>query len=116
MTQIAITRDRIQVRLSRIERLAAATRGIDLPLASITDVQVEEQPRRALHGIRVGTSIPGSTKLGRWYRRGEKDFVAFGRGERALVITFTGERWSRLILGCEDAVAVAARLRRSRLS
>jgi hypothetical protein len=65
----------------------------------------------ATRGLRApGLALPGVRKVGTWRRPGEKMLVCVRRGEPAVRVRLEGQRWDTLLIGTDDAAALAAEL------
>jgi len=64
MAELVIEGDDLVVRLSTVEKLEAVHGEVRVPLASVKSVEVLDDAMGAIHGIRVGTGIPGSVAIG----------------------------------------------------
>jgi hypothetical protein len=112
MTTINLTTDRLQVRFRPLEKLAGLLGDLDVPRSSVTSVTVEPDGLAAARGIRApGLGLPGVRKIGTWRGRNRKAMVSVRRGQPAVRIGLTGERYDELLIGVDDAQAWADRLR-----
>jgi hypothetical protein len=67
MTTAHVTADTLQIRFSRGEKIAGLIRDIDLPLATIRDVQVVPDGLAATRGLRTpGLGLPGYRMIATW--------------------------------------------------
>jgi hypothetical protein len=92
----------IEVRPSRFERIAGLLPPLDVPLTAVEGVEVVHQPLAEVHGFRLGLSLPGVRKAGRFARRGELDYVSVTRGQPAVRLHLTGQHFRTLLLGADD--------------
>lgn len=103
--------DRLLVRPVGLVRLWAWSKGIDVPLASMVDVGVEER-RGLLRGFRApGTYLPGVMTAGTFRSRGERDLWMVGRASKVLVIELLDEKYRHVIVQVEDPEAATEALR-----
>ena len=111
MTTINLSGDRLQVRFRLLEKVAGLLRDLDVSRSSIASVVVEPDGIAAARGLRApGLAIPGVRKVGTWRGRHRKTMVSVRRGQPAVRITLTGEKYDELLLGVDDAAAWADRL------
>jgi hypothetical protein len=110
MARLEVSGDRLVVRLSAWERLGAvALAEPSAPLAAVRAVRVVERPWRELRGLRCpGTGLPGVVALGTWRGRGMRDFNAVYRSGPGVLVELEGPGFSRFLVSCADATAVAA--------
>jgi hypothetical protein len=112
MAELIIEGEDLVVRLSTVERLEAVHGEVRVPFASIKTVEVLDDAMGAIHGIRVGTGIPGSVAIGTFSSRTAKIFaVVHHDTPRGVRVTLEGDHFDELIVGCPDPEAVAASLR-----
>lgn len=102
------------MRFSRPEKALGLVRDLDVPLASVTETAVVPDGRSLVRGWRVGTWVPGLLLLGVWRRHGRRQLVALRRGQQALHVRLTGERYDELLIGDPVAVETNAALSRVR--
>ncbi|NEK86713.1 hypothetical protein GCU60_13255 [Blastococcus saxobsidens] len=116
MATLQLTDSRLRVRLTLGERIAGLLlRDVDVPLDSVREVEVLPDGLRATRGIRApGLALPGIRKIGTWRRRGERTMVSVRRGQPAVRIRLEGQPFDALLVGADDAAAVAATLSAAR--
>lgn len=111
MAELRIHDEDIQVRLSALQELGALQRSFAVPRSSVAGVEVVDEPFSRIRGIRApGTGWPKILALGTWRGRGTRDFLSIHRHERAVLIDLEGERFDRLLIGCDDPESVVAQL------
>lgn len=116
MATLAVVGDILTVRLSPLERLGAMRGDVRVPLATVREVRVSEQPWTELRGIRApGTGIPGVIALGTRRGSGVRDFAAVYGKRGAVVVELDGADFDRLVVTPRDADAEteAARVRQA---
>ena len=110
MTSISLLHDRLSIRFTRTEKVLGLVRDQSVPLASVTSARVEAVGLDAVRGVRApGLGLPGRWLVGTWRGRG-RTLVSVRRGEPALVVELTGQRYDRLVLGTHEAADLAGRL------
>jgi len=111
MAELIIERDDLVVRLSTAEKLEAVHGEVRVPLDSVKSVEVLDNAMSAIHGIRVGTGIPGSVAIGTFTSRTAKIFaVVHHDTPRGVRVTLEGDHYDELVVGCPHPEAVAASL------
>ena len=111
MATLRIEGSELQIELSTLEKLGALSRGVRVPLSSVSSVRVSQKPWRELRGLRVGTAVPFVVLLGRMYYRGGADFVAmYGNRPTAIVELRDGAPFKRLFV-TDAAPSVVDQLR-----
>ncbi|MCB0988263.1 MAG: hypothetical protein H6519_06435 [Microthrixaceae bacterium] len=103
--------DRLLVRPVGFMRFWALSRGIDVPVSSVSAVGVAE--RNAVRiGFRMpGTYLPGVMTAGTYRSHGEKDLWLVGRAPRVVVISLHDEAFTNVVVQVEDPEAAVEALR-----
>jgi hypothetical protein len=108
MSAVVVDGDAVRIVLTRAEKLAGLTRDLVVPLADVVAVGVVDEPIGATTGIRApGLGIPGRRKVGTWRGRGRREFVCVRRGEPAVELVVSGQRFDSYLVGTPDADAAA---------
>ena len=111
MTTIDISADVLAVRFTRTEKVLGLVRDLDVPLADVVSTSVETQGVSAPRGLRApGLGLPGIRNIGTWRRRGHRTLVSVRRGQPALRVQLSSGRYDELLIGADDAHALAARI------
>ena len=115
MAAITRTPTHLTVTFSTYEKVAGLLRDISVPTDSVASVSVESDGIRAARGLRApGLGVPGVRKIGTWRRRAEgrtqRTAVSVRRGQPAVRIELRGTSWDQLLIGQDDARAVATEL------
>ncbi|TFV44620.1 hypothetical protein [Blastococcus sp. TF02A-35] len=113
MASVQLTPGSLSVRLTRGEKIAGLLRDVAVPRDSITDVAVVADGLAATRGLRApGLALPRRRKVGTWRRPGERSLVSVRRGQPALRVRLTGQRYDSLLVGADDADRLASALAR----
>jgi pimeloyl-ACP methyl ester carboxylesterase len=112
VSTLQVTPDRVVLRLSTTEKLAAVHGDLTVPRSAITGVELVEDGVGAARGLRApGLGVPGRRKLGTWRSWTGRQFVDVRRAQPALRIELApGQRYTRLLVGADDAAALAGEL------
>jgi hypothetical protein len=111
MATVHLTDSTLTVRLTRWEKIAGLLRDVEVPRSAIRSADVVVDPVGAMRGLRApGLGLPGVRKIGTWRRPGERTLVSVRRGQPALRIRLDGARHDTLLVGTDDAAALAAQL------
>jgi hypothetical protein len=89
MADLHVHRDRLEVRLSRAEKLLALRKDdLVIPRSAIRSVAITQDPWIWVRGVRVpGAAIPLTLAVGTWKYHGGKDFlIVKGKSRPAVVI------------------------------
>jgi hypothetical protein len=105
----------LSVRLTRAEKILGLLRDVEVPLAAVHEVEVVTDALSAPRGLRApGLGLPGVRKIGTWRGGGRKTLVSVRRGQPAVRVRLAGQRWDELLVGADDAPAIAAALTAAR--
>ena len=111
MSTLHLGADRLRVRLSLAEKIGGLHGDLDIPRSAIRTADVVADGLSAATGLRApGLAVPGRVKMGTWRGRGARRFVAVRRGQPALRLRLQGQPYDELLIGHDDAAALAARL------
>lgn len=111
MATLTIAGEVLQVRFSTFEKVLGAVRDHTYPLSSISSAHVEADGLAAARGLRApGLGVPGRRKVGTWRGR-RRSLVSVRRGQPAVVVDLTGQRFARLVIGADDAETVVSQLK-----
>ncbi|WP_244250431.1 hypothetical protein [Rathayibacter festucae] len=112
MPVVTVLPDRLELRLTRAERVLALHRGdVVVERSSIRSATVTEDPWIWVRGIRApGTAVPLTLAAGTWKFHGGKDFLLIKRTAAAVVIDLVDEEYSRLIVSTKHALELIAAL------
>jgi hypothetical protein len=100
----------ISVRFSRWEKVAGFFQDLEIPLTAVTGIDVLEDWRPVVRGLRRGFALPGVATVGTYRRRGELIAVSVRAHRPALQLHLTGRRYESLVLGVDEPARVAAEL------
>jgi hypothetical protein len=115
MSAVSLTASELTVELTRAEKVAGVHGDITVPLSAITSVEVVPDALAAAHGFRApGLDLPGVRRVGTWRTRRGAEFVVAGRDQAGVRLTLAGQELSSLLLGDDDAEALAERIEAAR--
>ena len=104
--------DRLTVRFTRAEVVLGLLHYLEVPLGDLVCVEVLRDPWTAVHGVRVGSGLPGTYLLGSWWRHGHLQLVALRRDRESVRVRVRGHQFDELLLGVRHAAPLVDRLRR----
>ena len=111
MATVQLTPTTVTVRFTTAEKIAGLLRDLELPRAAVRSAEVVPEPLDAIRGLRApGLALPGVRKIGTWRRPGERSLICVRRGQPAVRVRLEGARYDTLLLGADDAVALAGEL------
>ncbi len=114
MTLIDVTADHLVVTMQGMDRVWSLRSRITVPLAHVRGATADPGITRESAGFRApGTHLPGAITAGTYRKDGERTFWNLRHRQEAVVVELTGERFSRLVLGVDDARATADRIERA---
>jgi len=109
MATITVNPTQLDITFTAAERIGGLVRDQSIPRSAITSVDVVDDGYSATRGVRApGLGIPRTRKIGTWRANGAKHLVSVRRGEPAIRIGLTGQRYETLIIGSPDATTIAA--------
>jgi hypothetical protein len=108
---VELTPSTLTVRFTRGEKLAGLVRDVAVPLSAVREVEVMAEPLRDMRGLRApGLALPGVRKIGTWRRPGERTLVSVRKGQPAVRVRLTGQRYATLLIGTDEAAELAPRI------
>ena len=114
MAELVAEGSDLMVKLRTVEKVEAVHGEPRVPLSSVKKVEVIEDAIGAVHGIRVGTGIPGVVAIGTFTSRKAKIFaVVHHDTPRGVRVSLENAAYDELIIGCLDPESVADQLTRS---
>lgn len=112
MASLRVHPDRLEVQLTRAEKILALRRD-DLLVAreGIRSVTITDDPWIWIRGIRApGAAVPLTLAVGTWKFHGGKDFLVIKAKRQAVVIDLEDEEFSRIIVSTNHAAELIASL------
>lgn len=115
MATVQTSDSTLSVRFTLAEKIGGLLRDVEVPRSAVTGAEVVDDPIAATHGLRAGFrapgfALPGVRKIGTWRGHGGKTLLCVRRGQPAVRVTLSGQRYDTLLIGADDAAAVAAAL------
>ena len=109
MPTVSLAGSTLSVRPSRVEKVLGLLRDLEVPLADVRCAEAVPHPLWAARGIRApGLGLPGLALIGTWRWPGERSWVCVRRGQSGLRIRLVGQRYDTVLVGADDAAALAA--------
>ncbi|MGY1704902.1 hypothetical protein ACI79C_10030 [Geodermatophilus sp. SYSU D00697] len=111
MATLTTTPQTLRITLTATEKALGLLRDLEVPRSSVRSVEVVPDGLTAPRGLRApGLGLPGVRKIGTWRGHGEKTLVSVRRGQPAVRVRLSGQRFDTLLVGSDDAAALAAGL------
>jgi hypothetical protein len=111
MATVTTTPQTLHVTLTTAEKILGLLRDLTVPRSSVASVEVLPDGLAAARGLRApGLGLPGVRKIGTWRARGDRSLVSVRRGQPAVRVRLTGQRFDTLLIGADDPAALAAEL------
>jgi hypothetical protein len=107
MAKVTINPANLRVELSASQKFWGLHGSLTLPGKQVVGAQALGKGWWKTLGLRVGTSLPGVMIAGTFIRKGDWAFVSWSRGKQVLQINLTGHKYSRILVGVDDAEALA---------
>jgi hypothetical protein len=115
VADLIVEGDELVVRLRPVEKVEAVHGEVRVPLSTVSTVEVLDDAMTAIHGIRVGTGIPGAVAVGTFTSRTAKIFAVIHHDtHRGVRVHLEGAQFDELVVGCDDPEAVAAAVNQAR--
>lgn len=107
MAKVTINPANLRVDLTRAEQVWGVHKSLTVPGKQVVGAQALGSSWWRTLGMRVGTGLPGVMIAGTFIRKGDWAFVSWKRGEQVLQINLSGNKYSRIVVGVQDAEALA---------
>jgi hypothetical protein len=111
MATMQLTPTTLSVRFTTAEKIIGLVRDVELPRAALRGAELVPEPLTAMRGMRApGLALPGRRKIGTWRRPGERTLVCVRKGQPAVRVRLESDRYDTLLIGADDAAALAESL------
>lgn len=111
MADLNISGGHLHLALTDFEKLESVHGDIEVPLSSVTSIEVVENALDVAHGVRKGTGLPGVMVVGSISGNGTKSFViVHAKHTRGVRVGLHGEKFDQLVVGNDDPESLAATL------
>jgi hypothetical protein len=111
VAKLTITKDTLQIELGFWERLGSLSWNTTIQRSDITEVGHMEKVSLSIFGYRViGTALPKVVLLGHFRKSKKRIMVYWTRGQQALILDLKSGSYQRMIIGCDNAKALAKEL------
>lgn len=107
MAKVTINPANLRVELTVAEQILGIHRSLTLPGKQVIGAQALGKRWWATLGLRIGTGIPGLMIAGTFVRKGDWAYVSWKKGQKPLQINLSGNKYSRIVVGVDDAEALA---------
>jgi hypothetical protein len=112
MVEIVVEGQRAVFRVEGLDKLWAFRSQLEIPLAHITDVEVNHDQGPWWHGFKLlGTSLPGVLAAGTFLYQGGLVFWDVHDPVKTITVSLEHEHYKKLIVEVADPVATATMLR-----
>lgn len=107
MPKVTITPATLRVELTPAEQFWGLRKGFEIPGKHVVGAQALAKGWWKTLGMRVGTGLPGVMIAGYFLRKGDWAYVNWKRGKQPLQINLADSKYSRIVIGVDDAEALA---------
>ena len=107
MAKVTINPANLRVELTLAEQILGVHGSLTVPGKQVVGAQALGKGWWKTLGLRVGTALPGVMLAGTFIRKGDLAYVSWSRGQEVLQINLTGHKYSRILVGVDDAEALA---------
>lgn len=116
MAAIEVQGTEVVVTLQTSEKAWGFLSDLRVPLSAVSAVEVVPDGRKATTGMRA-PGLGGPKRLiGTWRAKNNRQYVCVARDQPAVKLTLTGQRFNTVLIGLDDAAAVAASIEAARNS
>lgn len=111
VAKVTVTNGVLNVRLNKWENIGGLSKSLAISLKDITSVEVVQRPTWRTLGWRLaGTHLPSVVSLGHFRNQKKRMLVFWVRGQEAVVIDLKSGPYKQLVIGVNDANALAKEL------
>ncbi|MEY3406381.1 MAG: hypothetical protein RLZZ556_453 [Actinomycetota bacterium] len=112
MAKLSITTTALKFEIGVFEAIRAVRSSFEIPIQKVRGATDDSRYLGFSEvGLRSpGTGFPGLIAEGTFRKRGQKVLSLWRRGQQIVVIELDDSKWDRIILGCEDAKALAKQI------
>ena len=112
MTSLIINEEAITVSLTFIEKVLTYRKNIVIPLSQVRGATEDPTFMNESLIIRFSGAIgvPGLFSYGLFAKRGDRIFSIWRRGQNVLVLELSDSKWTRIVIGTNDAKALASEI------
>ncbi len=107
MAKVTINPANLRVELTVAEQILGVHGSLTVPGKQVVGAQGLGKGWWKTLGLRIGTALPGVMLAGTFIRKGDRAYVSWSRGKEVLQINLTGHKFSRILVGVDDAEALA---------
>jgi hypothetical protein len=107
MPKVTINPANLRVQLTVAEQILGVHGSLTVPGNQVVGAQALGKGWWLTLGLRFGTALPWVILAGTFIRKGDRAFVSWTRGKQVLQINLTGNRYTRILVGVDDAEALA---------
>lgn len=107
MAKVTINPANLRVELTLAEQILGVHGSLTVPGNQVVGAQALGKGWWKTLGLRIGTALPWVMLAGTFIRKGDLAYVSWTRGKQVLQINLKGNRYSRILVGVDDAKALA---------
>lgn len=108
MVKVSIDEKSLKISLSLFEKIRALSPSLEIELKNVRGATDDPAFIKDGLGIRApGTGFPGLIAEGTFYKKGDRIFALWHKGQQAVVIELQNSFYDRLVIGCKDAKQLA---------
>ena len=112
MSSLTINHASIKVTFTFVEKVLTYRRNIIIPLSQVRGATEDSTFMNESLIIRLSGAIgiPGLFSYGLFAKRGDRVFSVWRRGQNVLVLELSNSKWTRIVIGTNDAKALSAEI------
>ena len=114
MAKVIVGKQNLRVEIGFLEAFQSLQRSFEISLERVRGATEDSQYIQSGLGLRSpGTGLPNMIAKGNYRKKGERIFALWHRGQETVVVELKNSKWDRLVLGCDNAKALAEEINRA---
>ena len=110
MAHLLVDDSKVTVALSAVEKVEALHGDVTVPRTAVTGARAVPDGMAEVHGMRIGTGLPGVILVGTVQGGGSVTFAVCHGRRPAVVLDLAGQSYDRIVVTVDDPDAVISSL------
>ena len=108
MAKVLIDNNSLKISLTLFEKIRALSPSLNFDLKNVRGATDDSSFIKDGLGLRApGTGFPGLIAEGTFYKKGDRIFALWHKGQQVVVVELQNSFYDRLAIGCKDAKKLA---------
>lgn len=108
MAKVTVDKNSLKISLTLFEKIRALSPSLHFDLKNVRGATDDSSFIKDGLGIRApGTGFPGLIAQGTFYKKGDRVFALWHKGQQVVVVELQNSFYDRLAIGCNDAKQLA---------